>query len=294
MGHLFVGDRLLNESGLEKHPLNPMTDPDIRRWLRQQTRGEVGLVTIDTVRQGAGEIAAAMAAEAAVGRRLVVVDAISDDDLREIGTAAAGHRLVTGGSGIALGLPENFRRQGLLSSRQEVVTPVAGRGVVLSGSCSPMSQRQVARYLEDHPGLAVDPAALVSGEMTVERALAWLDRQNGAVSILYSTADPDAVQAAQRAFGGGEVARRIEAFFGGVAARLVDAGTRRIVVGGGETSGAVVAALGIDELRIGREIDPGVPVLVADRSGPLGLVLKSGNFGGMDFFAKALAQLEAG
>jgi uncharacterized protein YgbK (DUF1537 family) len=294
MGHLFVGDRLLNESGMEKHPLNPMTDPDIRRWLRLQTKGDVGLVDAETVRAGSEAIAAALAKEAAAGRRLVVVDAISDDDLRAIGKAASAHRLITGGSGIALGLPENFRRQGLLAGKTEEALRVGGRGVVLSGSCSPASRRQVAAYLADHPGLAVDPSELAAGTMTPARAIAWLEAQKDREPILYSTAEPEAVAAAQQAFGREAVARRIEGFFGEVATKLADAGVRRLVVGGGETSGAVVEALGIDRLRIGREIDPGVPVMVTDRSGPFGLVLKSGNFGGTDFFAKALAQLEAG
>ncbi len=294
MGHLFVGDRLLSESGMEKHPLNPMTDPDIRRWLRLQTKGEVGLVDAETVRAGAVAIGTAIDKEAAAGRRLVVVDAISDDDLRAIGEAAAKHRLITGGSGIALGLPDNFRRDGLLAGKADAVPGVAGRGVVLSGSCSPMSRRQVASYLEGHPGLAIDPSVLASGKMSVADALKWLDARRDQEPILYSTAEPDAVAEAQKTYGREAIAEKIERFFGEVASHLVEGGVRRLVVGGGETSGAVVAALGVDRLTIGREIDPGVPAMVTERDGPFGLVLKSGNFGGPDFFAKALKQLETG
>src|SRR5204863_982041 len=144
MGHLFVKDRLLSESGMEKHPLNPMTDSDLRRWLKRQTRGEVGWVLYDTVRKGAGATAHALDREAAAGRRLTVIDAVADDDLLAIGKAIAGHRLVTGGSGIALGLPENFRTAGLLAMEQPAYKPVRGPGVVLSGSCSTASQAQVA------------------------------------------------------------------------------------------------------------------------------------------------------
>lgn len=292
MGHLFVGDRLLNESGLENHPLNPMTDPDIRRWLRRQTKGDVGLVDATTVRDGTEATASALGAEKAAGRRLVVVDAISDDDLLTIGTAIADHKLITGGSGIALGLPENFRRAGLLSNRADAIPAVLGRGVVLCGSCSPMSQRQVASFLENHPGLAVEPAELAAGTMTVETAMEWLDAHREAVPIVYSTAAPEAVQAAQAEFGREAIAARVEGFFADLALRLAEAGVRRMVVGGGETSGAIVAALEIDRLRIGAEIDPGVPTLVAERNGPFGMALKSGNFGALDFFEKALRALE--
>lgn len=292
MGHLFVGDRLLSESGMERHPLTPMTDPDIRRWLQHQSRGEVGHVALDAVRAGAPAVAAALAMEAERGRRLIVVDAVADEDLVTIGTAVADLPLVTGGSGIALGLPDNFRRAGLLSGVAADVPAVSGGGIVLSGSCSAMSRRQVAHFLGTHPGLPVEADDLASGAMTAEHAASWAASHLATVPIIYSTADPETVSAAQARFGREASAERIERFFGEVAVRLADAGTRRIVVGGGETSGAVVSALGIGAFRIGQEIDPGVPALVADRAGPLGLALKSGNFGAVDFYERALAALE--
>ena len=289
MGHLFVGDRLLNESGMEKHPLTPMTDADIRRWLRRQTSGDVGHVPLDTVRSGQA-LAAAFAAEASAGRRLVVADAVSDADLMTLGEAIAGHRLVTGGSGIALGLPGNFRASGLLSDSPAPLPQVQGPAVVLCGSCSIASQRQVATHLETAAGLAVDPSELMRGEMTAGRAADWVGRQDGQAPIVYSTAAPAAVAGAQEHFGRAEIATAIERFFGDLARILADRGVRRIVVGGGETSGAIVEALGLRSLHIGSEIDPGVPALVADRGGPLGLALKSGNFGSPDFFAKAIGR----
>ena len=291
MGHLFVGEKLLSQSGMEKHPLTPMTDPDIRRWLRQQTAGDVGLLPLATVRLGGDAIAEALARESRESRRLVVADAIDDDDLVALGTALAGHRLVTGGSGIALGLPENFRRAGKLAGRSGVRAVAQGPAVVLCGSCSTASLRQVACYLETHPGMALDPAALMNGAMTVAKAVDWVGRQGGTAPIIYSTSDPDSVAGVQQQFGRDAVAGAIEQFFAGVARRLVDAGVRRIVVGGGETSGAVVEALGVTSLGIGDEIDPGVPALVADRDGPLGLALKSGNFGADDFFQKAVQRI---
>ena len=291
MGHLFVGEKLLSESGMEKHPLTPMIDPDIRRWLRRQTQGEVGLVTLDTIRNGKTAIAQAFETEQKNGHRLVVTDAVADEDLLVLGEALAGHRLVTGGSGIALGLPENFRRAGKLAGKTGVRAVAAGPAIVLCGSCSATSLRQVASYLEKHPGLALDPAALMDGEMTIEKALDWIGRQEGAAPIIYSTADTETVSRAQQRHGRDEVAGAIEQFFAGLAERLVDGGIRRLVVGGGETSGAVVEALGVASLGIGPEIDPGVPALMAERDGTLGLALKSGNFGADDFFEKAVRRI---
>lgn len=291
MGHLFVNGRLLSESGMENHPLNPMTDPDIRRWLRLQTRGDVGLVPYSTVRQGAEAIGTAIDAEAAAGRRLIVVDAVVDDDLIAIGRALTGHRLVTGGSGIALGLPDNFRRAGLLADRQDAFSPVGGPGVALSGSCSPASQSQLRRHLQRHPGLAVDPDAVIEGRLTVEEAASFVQRHRGEMPIVYSTAEPEAVRQAQARHGQSKVSEAVEGFFGRLAHRLVEDGATRIAVGGGETSGAVVAALAIDRFHIGPEIDPGVPALAADGARSLRLALKSGNFGAEDFYEKALRMM---
>ena len=291
MGHLFVGDRLLSESGMEKHPLTPMTDSDIRRWLRLQTRGKVGLVALDAVRAGPTALANAFDAERRKGVRLVVADAVADSDLLALGVALAGHRLITGGSGIALGLPNNFRRAGKLAGEARARATAKGPAVVLCGSCSSASRRQVAAYLKTHPGLALDPAALMDGSMTVDKAAAWVAPQSGTAPIIYSTADPASVANAQHSFGQDEIAARVENFFAGLVRRLVDSGARRVVVGGGETSGAVVEALGITSLGIGEEIDPGVPALVAQRDGALGLALKSGNFGADDFFEKAVERI---
>jgi 3-dehydrotetronate 4-kinase len=293
MGHLFVKDRLLNESGMEKHPLNPMIDPDIRRWLRRQTRGDVGLTPYRVVREGAAAIRAALEAEAKAGRTLVVVDAVVDDDLRAIGQAVAEHKFVTGGSGIAIGLPDNFRKAGLLGRSAGGFSPIAGPGVVLSGSCSTASLAQVAAYVADHSGLKIDAEALVSGRVTVRDAFRFVMDHIDAAPIVYSTAEPAAVASTQMRHGREHVATVIESFFGDLAEQLASAGVCRIVVGGGETAGAVVTALGVRSFRIGPEIDPGVPVLEADGLKPMRLALKSGNFGAVDFYAKALRMMEA-
>ncbi len=291
MGHLFVDDRLLSESGMEKHPLTPMTDPDIRRWLSLQTAVPVGHVPYAVVRQGAEAIRSAIDLEAREGRRLVVTDAIVDDDLRSLGTALDGALLVTGGSGIALGLPANFRAKGLLAGAAVKQPPISGPGCVFSGSCSATSLAQVAIYAAGHPKLAIEPAALMAGHLTAEEALRFVSENLAHQPIVFSTAEPQRVVAAQAEYGREVLAQAIETFFATLAVGAVARGVRRLVVGGGETAGAVITALGLDELRIGHEIDPGVPILIGGGDSPLGLALKSGNFGTPGFFEKALLAL---
>jgi 3-dehydrotetronate 4-kinase len=291
MGHLFVGERLLSESGLETHPLNPMTDPDIRRWLSLQCKGDVGLVPYATVRRGQGAIAAALDAEAAAGRRLVVVDAVVDEDLLAIGAAVAGHKLVTGGSGIALGLPENFRRAGELRQGPEVSSPSpAPASPCRAPAPLPRSPRS-RRIWRTTPGCPVTADDLLAEKLTVADAAEFVARHRGEDPIVYSSADPEAVRQAQARHGGKLVAEAIEGFFGALALKLVEDGVTRIAVGGGETSGAVVSELGVEQFVIGPEIDPGVPALATERPRPIRMALKSGNFGAPDFFAKALARL---
>ena len=290
-GHLFVGDRLLSESGMERHPLNPMTDPDIRRWLSQQTQGSVGSVVHAIVRRGGQAIREAIAGEAARGRRLVVVDAISDVDLLAIGAAAERHVLVTGASGAALGLPENFRRAGRLSGDAPMIPAFTGPGAVLCGSCSAASNRQVTLYARSHPAFAIAPDDLMAGRADAAHlAEGMIERLNEA-PIAYSTAEPKRVEAAQRRHGRDAVAAAFEKLFGELARRLVAAGVTRLAVGGGETSGAVVEALGLGRLAIGPEIDPGVPAMAHAQAPRLGLALKSGNFGADDFFEKSMTAL---
>ena len=287
-GHLFVGDRLLSESGMENHPLTPMTDPDLRRWLAAQSRHAVGHIAAATVFKGRHAIRAALERERAAGRRLIVVDAIRDEDLIEIGAAADGLKLITGGSGVALGLPENFRRRGLLTGKADGWTGQQGRCAILSGSCSTATRAQVARHQAVHPTLKIDVDAVVAGETTAETVAQWLLVQQG-LPLAYSSADPAQVKAAQARHGREAAAAAIERLFAETARRLVGSGVTRLIKAGGETSGAVVAALGIEALEVGPEIDPGVPAL---RAGSLALALKSGNFGAEDFFEKAAGVLE--
>lgn len=287
-GHLFVGDRLLSESGMQHHPLTPMTDPDLRRVLARQARGAVGHVGYPTVQGGAAALRVALAAESAAGRDLIVVDALGEADLMTIGAAVAGLPLVTGGSGVAMGLPTNFRARGLLRDGMTAWAGQAGPVAVLSGSCSAATRAQVAEHLRHHPGRALDIDSLMAGALDAQALADWALAQPG-VPLLYSSADPDTVAAVQARHGREAAATALEGFFARLAAALVARGLTRLVSAGGETSGAVVQGLGLAALSIGPEIAPGVPAMRADDR--LVLALKSGNFGQPDFFARAAAVL---
>jgi 3-dehydrotetronate 4-kinase len=290
-GHLFVGDRLLSESSLRTHPLNPMTDPDIRRWLALQSRRSVGLVPHARVAAGAAEIAAALDEAAARGDGLVIVDAVSEADLVAIAAACAGRPLLTGGSGIAMGLPQNFIAQGLAQAGEGTFEGVSGPEAILAGSCSRATLEQIALHRQGHPSLHAAVEDVLSGAVTAEHLVSFVVEHRGREPLVYSSDTPDQVAAAQRKHGAAAVAHGIETLFAETARALVAAGIRRLVVAGGETSGAVVSALDLDALEIGPEIDPGVPVLIHRGDRTLGLALKSGNFGTPDFFTKALKAL---
>lgn len=285
-GHLFVFDQLLNESGLQNHPLNPMTDADIRRWLALQSQSTPAHISYATVTRGATAIAQALEKADQAQQRLVVVDAVVDEDLRSIGAACTNARLITGGSGIALGLPENFRRKGELREAGDNYQPQVSRGVILCGSCSQTTRRQIQAY--DGPHFPVDVPSLMNETVSAESVAAQLPAIDA--PLIYSSADPQVIQELQATFGTNQLAEKIESFFGELAARLVSNGYHRMVVAGGETSGAVISALDLNALNIGPEIDPGVPAL-SNTEGTLAVALKSGNFGGEDFFSKALAML---
>jgi 3-dehydrotetronate 4-kinase len=297
-GHLFVGDVLLNESGMEHHPLTPMTDPDLVRVLQRQTPSRVGLVRYDTIAKGAHAVSAAFDALRADGVRMAIADAISDDDLFTLGSACADLALVTGGSGVALGLPDNFRRAGLLEHADHAgaLPRVDGLSVVLAGSASKATNAQVAAWIAERPARRIDPLALSRGEPVVEQAVAFarehMSGPNAQPVLIYATATPDEVKAVQRALGAAQAGHLVEQALASIARGLRELGVRKFVVAGGETSGAVVQALDVRSLRIGAQIDPGVPATVTTGADPLALALKSGNFGAVNFFAKALRQLD--
>ncbi len=294
-GHLFVGDVLLSDSPMRNHPLTPMTDANLVRVMGRQAKAPVGLVPIGTVRKGPAAIRDAFDALRRKGTAYAVIDAIEDEDLRRLGAACADLALLTGGSGAAMELPENFRRAGLLAMRpgEETLPGVGGKAAVLSGSCSPATLAQVERMRATHPALKLDPLELAErGEAALADALAWATAtlEAGPV-LLYASAPSEAVKSVQAKLGRERAGSLVEHALATLADGLVKAGVRRLVVAGGESSGAVVQALGVRALQIGPQIDPGIPATLALGEPTLALALKSGNFGAEDFFLKALERL---
>lgn len=293
-GHLFVGDELLSDSGMRHHPLTPMTDANLVRVLQAQCQGRVGLARHDVVSQGTDALRQRLAELRASGMRFAVVDAIDNDALRTMAAACADMPLITAGSGVALGLPAVYEAQGWLKPDAEAarLPSVGGRAAVLSGSCSSATNAQVAHWItQGRPAMRIDARALAAGEDLATQATRWAGAQGDTPVLIYATAQPDEVKAIQAELGVQRAGHLVEQCLARVAASLVDAGVRRLVVAGGETSGAVVQALGVQQLRIGAAIDPGVPWTQAEGR-PLLLALKSGNFGTVDFFSKALALVD--
>lgn len=290
-GHLFVNGVPLHESSMRDHPLTPMRDSNLVRVLQRQTKLSVGLVSYEDVEAGPDAIRLAFEREKAAGHRIVIVDALSNPHLRAIGLAAADLPLMTGGSGVAMGLPAAYRRsEGLtaLTSPTGFDAP-AGRSIILAGSCSSATREQVKTALDAGlPSLRLDALDLASGAMTAQAALDWLQAQPPDRPILiYSTAAPEEVQAVQSRLGRMNAGEIVESTLAEIAKALPALGFTRLIVAGGETSGAVVNALDVDALAIGPEIDPGVPWTRSLAGNDLALALKSGNFGTPDFFLKA-------
>ena len=297
MGNLFVGELPLSESGMRHHPLTPMTDASLVRVLQAQSRGKVGLVAWTAVAAGEQAIRARFAALEAEGVRLAVVDAISDADLGAIAAACADHPLITAGSGIAIGLPENFRRAGLLPLRADAaeLPRVPGLAAVISGSCSQATNGQVAHWIESgRPAIRIDPREIFRGTDVAAGALLQAAPLLASGPVLfYATATPEEVKSVQVELGVAEAGAMVERALAGIAQGLIARGVTRLVVAGGETSGAVVQALGVTALKIGPQIDPGVPWTATQGAQPILLALKSGNFGSRDCFVKALEQVAA-
>jgi uncharacterized protein YgbK (DUF1537 family) len=286
LGHLFVGEQLLSDSPMKDHPLTPMRDASLVRVLGRQTKRKVGLVAMPTVRHGADAMRKEFAKLKASGHGYAIVDAVADEDLIELGVACAELPLLTGGSGIAMGLPANF---GIRKGSETTLDAVGGHAAVLSGSCSAQSNLQVAHWAKSRPSFRVDPLQLAEGQDLAKAALEWAAPKLAAGPVLvYATAEPASVREAQARLGVQRAGEIVEQCLARVAAGLVANGVRRLVVAGGETSGAVVKALKVSALRIGPQIDPGVPWTQSMGEPRLALALKSGNFGADDFFHKAL------
>jgi uncharacterized protein YgbK (DUF1537 family) len=275
-GHLFVNDRLLNESGMQDHPLTPMTDADLRRVMAAQTNWPVTHIDFRKVDLGADAIVSAMPASPA----MVIIDAVRDADLIQIGAAAKHRKLLVGGSGIAIGLPTNF---GHAPSTPQW-SGTSGKAAILSGSCSRATRAQVHAY--PGPKREITAEQVMDATVNAEGLADWIMSTDGA-PLIYSSADPDIVRAAQNTYGRDVVAQRIETLFTDLTTCLVQRGIKRLVVAGGETSGAAVAGLNAPALRIGPKLAAGVPAMRVEGT-EIAVALKSGNFGGPDFFAESL------
>ncbi len=296
MGNLFVGQQPLAESPMKDHPLTPMRDSNLMRLLEPQVTKPVGLADRLTVARGAEALRDRLATLTAEGVAHVVVDAVADEDLTVIAEACRDMVLMTGGSAVAMPLPRLYIEDGLLSADAEGVTPpdLAPGAILLSGSCSAMTRAQVAAYQTmGRPSYRLDPLSLAADGAGA--ALDWLAGQDLAdCPLIYATADPAEVKAAQTKLGVAKAGAVVEDALAQCAVAARNRGARRFVVAGGETSGAVTKALGVTQLTIGAEIAPGVPwTFCQSRGHDIALTLKSGNFGAETFFADALAKLDA-
>ena len=295
-GHLFVGDALLNESGMEHHPLTPMTDPNLVRFLQRQVRGKVGLLRHDVVCGGIEAVREARSRLREESISIAITDAISEADLMTIAAACADDLLLSGGSGLALGLPENFRQKGLLpyADNASHLPAIGGGEAVLAGSCSRATQAQVKYWQGSRkPSFRVDVFALADGQNVVADAIEFAERhQTEGPVLIYATSTAEEIELVHKKLGNARAGALIEDAIGRIACELRKRGVRKIIVAGGETSGAVVAALGVRALQIGPQIDPGVPWTMTLDSEPVALALKSGNFGAEDFFERAFACLK--
>ncbi len=297
-GHLFVSDALLSDSGMKDHPLTPMRDANLVRVMQAQCQSKVGLIDHKAVAAGAAAVAQAIAQLKSQGVRIAIVDAVSNDDLTRMGPALRDLPLLTAGSGVAIALPANF---GLQADPRTSRLPAAqGRQAIVSGSCSQATLGQV-QHAQDQgvPAWALDPAALMDDagqQQAIDQALQFAARHSAKPVLVYSSATPDAVRAIQQRFGVEQAGHRVEQTLAAIARGLVQQGVRQLVVAGGETSGACVQALEIEQLQIGPQIDPGV--LWCHARAPLSpeglhITLKSGNFGGVDFFTRSFTLLHA-
>jgi 3-dehydrotetronate 4-kinase len=293
-GNLFVGLVPLNESPLKDHPLNPMRDSNLVRVLARQSKTKVGLLNLATLTRGADAVRGRLSELAGQGIGAAIIDAVFDSDLETIGAVAAGHRLSVGASGIGLGLARALVKSGKVKPASNAATgaAVGGPAACLAGSCSQATLQQIAKAEAIMPVLHLDPDRVVAGREEARRAVAWAaERVHSGPVLIASSAAPEQVAALQSRHGRSHAGHAIEQAMADIAESLVGAGVRRLVVAGGETSGAVVDRLRIPGFLVGEEIAAGVPVLraVGAGNGEMLLALKSGNFGGTEFFSDALA-----
>ena len=292
LGHLFVGSAPLNESPLKDHPLNPMHDANLVRVLQRQSQASVGLIDLMTVEQGGETVSRARAELTAQGYGTAIVDAVFERDLEALGAAAAESAFSVGASGLGLGLARALARGRSAASHAATLDAVGGSAAILAGSCSQATLEQIAAVESEIPVLRLSPEALIEDAGEIDRTLEWAkDRIASGPIVIASSKEPEQVAALQARYGRDKSGHAIERALAEIASELVAFGVRRLVVAGGETSGAAVDRLGVSAFRLGPEIAPGVPLMrtVGRKGGELQMALKSGNFGGRDFFTRALS-----
>lgn len=293
-GNLFVNDELLSESGMRNHPLTPMTDANLMRVMASQASGQVGLVPFEVVSKGAESIKQAFM-KLAKEHRYAVIDTLSNKDLYIIGEACADLKLLTGGSGLSVGLAKNYEDKGLFKIRNNSaeLSKIKGETVVLSGSCSVMTQKQVARFKESFQSKKISPLELASGKSSLDDFITWFEKNRNAGALMfYATDTPENIKLVQTQLGVEKASEIVENFMAGLVSALNKRGVTKFIVAGGETSGAVVKALNPKMLKIGESIAPGVPLTEIVGDSPKLVALKSGNFGDEYFFEKALEVMQ--
>ena len=294
-GHMFVNGKPLNESGMENHPLTPMTDHNLVRWLGHQTKNNVGLIDFETISKGENSVKEKIRNLKTDGYKYAIIDTNKNDDFDIICNAVKSLPFLTGGSGIALGLPKIYKDKGLLSVSNFQIPKNNSNAIILSGSCSVTTINQINIYKENNPSFYISPDEVINNEDLIEKVLSWIKDNETQSPLVYSSSDIKAVSEKQKQYGQELLANKIEKFFELLSKRLVKDNFGTFISAGGETSGAVIKGLGIQELKIGKEISHGVPALWSPESNgnkPVSVTLKSGNFGQDDFFTRALKALK--
>ncbi|MDT0176003.1 four-carbon acid sugar kinase family protein [Enterobacter sp. BRE11] len=290
LGHLFVGEQLLSDSGMRHHPVTPMTDSNLLRLMARQSSGKAGLIAAPLLDRGAQAVREQLNALKAQGVNYVVLDALNEQHLLTQGEALRDMRLVTGGSGLAIGLARQWAEGGSAGADAENAgRPQGGRAVVISGSCSQMTNRQVSAYRQLAPSHEVEVTRCLENAEAYAQALCdWVVAHSDQplAPLLYATADAQQLQKIQQQYGAQRSSEAVEQLFAAVTRELSARGWQRFIVAGGETSGVVAQSLGVTGFHIGPTISPGVP-WVRDIYQPLSLALKSGNFGDEAFFRRA-------
>ena len=294
-GHMFVNGKPLNESGMENHPLTPMTDHNLVRWLGHQTKDNVGLIDFETISKGENSVKEKIRNLKTDGYKYAIIDTNKNNDFDIICNAVKNLPFLTGGSGIALGLPKIYKDRGLLSVSNFQIPKNNSNAIILSGSCSVTTINQINIYKENNPSFYISPDEVINNEDLIEKVLSWIKDNETQSPLVYSSSDIKAVSEKQKQYGQELLANKIEKFFELLSKRLVKDNFGTFISAGGETSGAVIKGLGIQELKIGKEISHGVPALWSPESNgnkPVSVTLKSGNFGQDDFFTRALKALK--